>query len=53
MYFNLTDILKAEHEAIKSMMTGEQTDAVVLDRIKGIINFTDGLMNAEKEKEGG
>ena len=53
MYFNLADILKAEHEAIKATLISEQTDDVTVDRIKGIVEFVDGLMNAEKEKEGG
>ena len=53
MYFNLTDILKAEHEAIKATLISEQTDDVTVDRIKGIIEFVDGLMNADKEKECG
>lgn len=50
MYFNLTDILKSEHEAIKAMLISEQPDEVTVDRIKGIIEFVDGLMSGAKEE---
>ena len=50
MYFNLSDILKAEHEAIKTTLISEQTDDVTVDRIKGIVEFVDSLMNGAKEE---
>ena len=50
MYFNLSDILKAEHEAIKTTFISEQTDDVTVDRINGIIEFVDNLMSGAKEE---
>lgn len=54
MYFDLTDILKAEHEAIKAAIPDADEDysGQMMDIIRGIIKFADALIASQEEKEG-
>lgn len=51
MYFSLTDVLRAEHEAIVSMLAETPANDVI-GKLKGIVEFTNKLIDAEKAKEG-
>lgn len=54
MYFSESDIMRAEHEAIKAAINDADDDysGMMMDTIRGIIKFTDALIAAQKEKEG-
>ena len=55
MYFSESDVMRAEHEAIKTAINDADDDysGKMIDTIRGVIKFTDALIAAQKEKEGG